>query len=150
MVRDLVEDDPLDLAREQLGVVPVEPLERPAVDRDLVGQRAGVVGAAAGERDALVEAEERVASGGLIFDDELDVGHLLAQVVRQRVDRALGQLLELVDEVGFHQRPSRVRRRMPSRACTALSSSPSLRAAQMKTYPTIASGKRTTMVAMIA
>src|SRR5919198_2575541 len=38
---------------------------------------------------------------------------------------------------------------MPRRACTALSSAPSFRAAQTKTAPTIASGTRTTTSAMI-
>jgi hypothetical protein len=40
-------------------------------------------------------------------------------------------------------RPSRVRRRMPRRACTARSSSPSFRAAQTNTPPTRTSGTST-------
>ena len=43
MVRDLVQDDPLHLSAQGLLVPAVEALERTAVDRDLVGERAGVI-----------------------------------------------------------------------------------------------------------
>ena len=64
VVRDLVQHDAADLPLQQLGVVAVEPLERPAVDRDLVRRRTGVLARAGGERDPFVEPEQRLPAGG--------------------------------------------------------------------------------------
>jgi hypothetical protein len=95
VVRDFVEYDVSDIAAQQLGIVSVEALERAAVDRDLVRQRAGVIDPAPRERDALVEPEQRLPRRRLLFDDDLDVGDLFAQVGRQRVERVLDQALEV-------------------------------------------------------
>jgi hypothetical protein len=95
VVRDLVQHDVSDVAAQQLGIVSVEALERAAVDRDLVGQRAGVVDPAPRQRDALVEPEQRLPRRRLVLDDDLDVGDLFAQIGRQRVERVLDQALEV-------------------------------------------------------
>jgi hypothetical protein len=95
VVRDLVEYDVSDVAVQQLGIVAVEALERATVDRDLVGQHAGVVDAAPRERDASVEAEQWLPWRRLVLDDELDVGDLLAEVGRQRVERVVYQAREV-------------------------------------------------------
>jgi hypothetical protein len=95
VVRDFVEHDVNDIAAQQLGIVSVEALERATVDRDLVRQRAGVIDPAPRERDALVEAEQRLPRRRLVLDDDLDVRDLFAQVVRQRVERVLDQALEV-------------------------------------------------------
>ena len=94
VVRDLVEHHPPHLPHEL--VARVQPLERPAVDGDLVRRHRRVRARAHGQRDALVEAEQRQSGRRLVFDDDSDVRHERAQVVRQRLDRLLDQLLELV------------------------------------------------------
>src|SRR5205823_13666445 len=98
--------------------------------------------AASGERDAFVKAKQPRARRRLVVDDNLDVRHLLAQFRRQRAQSLARVLLEaeLFLEIGVAHRPNLVRRRMPSRRCTARSPSPSLRAAQTNTANTIASG----------
>jgi hypothetical protein len=48
VMRDLVQDDASHLTAKQLRVVPVEPHERAAIDRDLVRQHRAVVTAASG------------------------------------------------------------------------------------------------------
>src|SRR3989304_2718712 len=77
-----------------ISSIPVEALERAAVDRDLVGRDSGVRPSAPRERDALVEAEKRQAGRRLVLDDELDVGHIAAEVVRKRFDRLCDTVLE--------------------------------------------------------
>jgi hypothetical protein len=51
VVCDLVEHDAPHLLAKDLRVVSVDAYERAAEDRDLVGEYAGVVAAASGERD---------------------------------------------------------------------------------------------------
>src|SRR5204863_2097058 len=58
VVRDLVEYDATDLPHEQLVVAAVEPLQRPAVDRDPVRRDGGVAARAPCQRHALVEPEQ--------------------------------------------------------------------------------------------
>src|SRR5437762_904874 len=91
--------------------------------------------------------EEREAhlTGRLGLDDDLDIRHLAAQIRRQRVEglfRVLREALVGVEQalVEFAHRPSLVRRRIPSRRCTARSASPSFRAPQTKTTKTTAKG----------
>ena len=48
----------------------VQPLERPAVDRDLVRRHGRVRARAHGQRDALVEAEQRQPGRRLVLDDD--------------------------------------------------------------------------------
>ena len=91
-----------DLAREPLRVVAVEPLERPAVDRDLVRHRAGVADPAARQRNALVEPEIRRPAGRLVLDHDRDVRHLRPNVVREPVDRGLDEVGERVGVVVGH------------------------------------------------
>jgi hypothetical protein len=57
MMRDLVENDALDLAVQALRVLAIEAFERATVDRDLVRRNAAVVTAAARERHTLIETE---------------------------------------------------------------------------------------------
>jgi hypothetical protein len=59
VVRDLVQHDAPDHPPEQLRLLVVSPLERPAVARDLVGQ-SRVRARPGGQRHALVEAEQRL------------------------------------------------------------------------------------------
>ena len=73
----------------------VEANEGAAVDADLVGQDAAVVTAAPRQRDSLVEPKERRAGRRLVLDDHGYVGHRLAQLGRERVDRLLDRLLEV-------------------------------------------------------
>src|SRR5689334_19852740 len=94
MVCDFMEDDALHLSTKQIGVVPVETCEGAAVEGDLVGERATVLAAASGERYALVETEQRLPRGRFVFDHDLDVRHVSAQIRRQRVDRVLCVLFE--------------------------------------------------------
>src|SRR5436190_20981926 len=89
-----MEDDAPHLSAKQVGVVPVETYEGAAVERDLVGKRATVLAAASGERYALVETEQRLPWGRFLFDHDLDVRHVSAQIRRQRVDRVLCVVLE--------------------------------------------------------
>ena len=95
VVGDLVQHDVPDLPGQQLGIVPVEALERAAVDRDLVRERARVVDAPARERDALVEAEQRLPRRRLVFDGDLDVGDLRAQLLGERAESVLDDQLEV-------------------------------------------------------
>jgi multiple sugar transport system ATP-binding protein len=108
VVRDLVQHDAPHLGAEQVVAPAVEALERAAEDRDLVRQRAGVVGAAARQRDALVEAEQRAPSRRLVVDHDLDVRHLPPQLGRQRVERLARVLLEPF--VGVDHRTQSARR----------------------------------------
>jgi hypothetical protein len=78
-MRDLVQHDVPDLPAQHLRVPAVEPLERPAVDRDLVRQRAAVAAPSSRERNALIEAKERLPPRRLVLDDDLDVGDAVAR-----------------------------------------------------------------------
>ncbi len=83
VVCDLMENDAPNLPAQAGGIATVEALERSAVDRDLVGRDSGVRASAPRVRDALVEAEKRHAGRRLVLDDELDIGHEAAKIVRQ-------------------------------------------------------------------
>jgi hypothetical protein len=148
-MRELVQHDAANLAPQAVGIRAVEAYERVAVDRDLVRQDAAVVTAAPRERNALVQAEQRLSGGRLLLDDDVDVRDLSPQLRRKRVERILDELVERVDDVARRQRPSLVRRRMPSLACSARSSSPSRFAAHTNDAPTTRSGtanRRTMMI----
>src|SRR6266576_3979480 len=142
---DLVQHHSLHLPAKDVLVSSVEALQRAAVDRDLVRERPRVEAAASRQRDALVEAEQRLASGRLVLDDDLHVRHLSPQIRGQRVETlarvSLEPLVRLEQAlVGLAHLPRLVRRRMPSRRCTARSASPSFRAPQTKTTKTAATG----------
>src|SRR5205814_8185370 len=79
-----------------LGIAAGHPLDRAAVNRDLVREDAGVVRAAPPQRDALVQAEEGLAGRWLVLDGHGHVGHLVADVRGQGVERIADQLLERV------------------------------------------------------
>ncbi len=100
MVGDLVQHDSLDLLLQQRPVVPVQPLERAAEDRDLVGQSRAVVDASARQGDPLVETEEPAPRRRLLFHDELEVGDLTAQAGWQRVEGRCDHRLEFVVHPG--------------------------------------------------
>jgi hypothetical protein len=96
MMRDLVQHDAADVLLQQRRIVPVQPFERAAVDRDLVGEHAAVARASARQRHTLVQAEQRPALGGLLLDDDLDVRHLGAKLAGQRVERLAHGAFETV------------------------------------------------------
>src|SRR6266566_1303729 len=151
VVGDLVQHDAPHLPAKHLLVLSVEALQRAAVDRDLVRERAGVEAAAPRQRDALVEAEQRLAARRFGLDDDLDVRHLRSQLRRQGVEsvsRVLREPLVGVEQalVELAHRPSLVRRRIPSRRCTARSASPSFTAPQTKTAKTTARGTAKTTI----
>jgi hypothetical protein len=105
VVGDLVEDDPPHLAAKPLRIAPVQTHERPAVDGDLVRQHPAVVTGAPGERDALIEAEQRSARRRLLLDHDLHVRHSRAEIRGQGIERLLSVPLELLARVGvvaFH------------------------------------------------
>jgi DDE superfamily endonuclease len=79
-MRDLVQHDAPDLPLEQRRIVSVESLERTPVNGDPVRERARVIAAASSQRNTLVEAEESLAGWRVLFDDDVDVRHLLAEV----------------------------------------------------------------------
>src|ERR671936_2191110 len=60
VVRDLVQDDAADLVAENRMVAAVQPLERAAVDRDLVRRHGPVRARARRQRNAVVQAEQRL------------------------------------------------------------------------------------------
>jgi hypothetical protein len=68
-----VKHDAPDLPAQTLAVGALEALERPAVDRDLVRQDAGVPASALRQWDALVETEQRLAGRWLCLDDDRDI-----------------------------------------------------------------------------
>src|SRR6476646_3344818 len=76
MVGDLVQHDTPHLPAQSLLVSPVQALQRSPVDGDLVREHAAVKAGALGQRDALVEAEQRLAAWWLVLDDDLHVRHL--------------------------------------------------------------------------
>jgi hypothetical protein len=95
VVRDLVQHDVPDLRAQLVRVGAVQPLERPAKDRDLVGQRTGVTARTAGQRYALVQAEQRLAVRRLVLEDDRHVRHRAAELGRQRVERGKSLFLEV-------------------------------------------------------
>src|SRR5439155_12943544 len=122
---------------------------------DLVGERAGVVAAAPCQGYALIETEEGLPAGWFLLDDDFDVRHLGPQLRRQPVEGVSGVLLEpflAVEQLAFQlaQRPSLVRRRMPSLRCSARSSSPSFRAPQTNITPTTTRGRARTSTRTIS
>jgi hypothetical protein len=149
VMRELVQDDAANLAAQAFGIRAVEAHERRTVDRDLVRQDAAVVTATPRERYALIEAEQRLSGGRLFLDDDVDVRDLSAELLRKRIERVLDEPVERVDNVARSQRPSLVRRRMPSLACTARSSSPSRFAAHTNDAPTTTSGTTNSTTMMI-
>src|SRR5439155_5941846 len=120
------------------------PFERAAVDRDLVRQHPAVVAAASGERHALIETEKPLARRWLVFYHDVHVRHARTQIRWQRVECSLRVVLKAFQRT--HRtayRPSLVRRRMPSRACNALSSCPSFSAAHTNRARTRTTGTST-------
>src|SRR5262249_4936736 len=75
-----------DLGVEERGIMAVRPLERPAVDRDQVGQRARVRCSAPRMGDAVIEAEEVLAGQRLVLDDDRDVVEQLRDVLWKGVE----------------------------------------------------------------
>src|SRR5437868_3596289 len=63
VVRELVERNAPHFAAQPLHVAAVQAQERPAVDRDLVGQDTAVLAAAPRQRYPLVQPEQRTARG---------------------------------------------------------------------------------------
>jgi hypothetical protein len=94
MVGDFVQNDALDLRDEPVWVVAVESNERPTVDRDLVREDVPVEGATPCQGHALVETEQALAGCRLVFDDDRDVRHQGAQILGQRIERIVDELLE--------------------------------------------------------
>lgn len=83
MVRDLMEHHPPDLTAQTLPIGAVQPLERPAVDRDLVRQDAGVAASPSRQRNALVEPEQRLPGRRLSFDDDRDIRDDVSKLGRE-------------------------------------------------------------------
>jgi hypothetical protein len=95
MVRDLVQDDSPDLTAQATGIGTVETLEWAPVDRDLVGCHPGVGGTALGQRQTLVEPEQRHAGRRLLLERDRHVRHEPAEVRRQLLESVLDALLEV-------------------------------------------------------
>ena len=92
MVGDLVDDGAADLGRDLLlGVA--DRADRLPEDGDAVGQHPGVLGRAAGERDALVEPEQ-AGRASAVLDRHRDVAHQLAEFLGQPVQRRDDHVLE--------------------------------------------------------
>jgi hypothetical protein len=85
MVRDLVDDGTADLAGDFL----LGAADRLAVDGDAVGQDRGVLGRAAGERDALLEAEQ-AGRARAVLHRHCDIGHQPAEFLGHPVQERLG------------------------------------------------------------
>jgi len=92
VVGDLVDDGPADLVGDLL-LGAADRADRQAVDRDLIGQHACVLGCSAGEGDALVEAEQS-RRAWLVLDRHGDVAHQAAEFGRQPVQGGNHHLLE--------------------------------------------------------
>ena len=73
----------------------VEAFERAVVARDLVRERSAVVARPPRERDALVQAEQRLSRRRLVFQHDLDVGDPAAKLRRERIESVLDQLFEV-------------------------------------------------------
>src|SRR6185312_2968259 len=67
VVRHLVEDDPPDLFLQSPSVVSVEASEWAAVDAERVRQPTAVVATPSRQRPALIEPEQRLPAGRLVF-----------------------------------------------------------------------------------
>jgi hypothetical protein len=95
VVSDLVQDDVPDPVAKHVGVVPVQALERPAVDRDLVWQHARVTTVSSRERDPLVETQQWLSARRLVLDHDLDVRDPIAKLVGERVESCEHDVLEI-------------------------------------------------------
>ena len=101
----------------------VEAFERAAVDRDLVRERSAVVAGPPRERDALVQAEQRLSRRRLVFQHDLDVGDPAAKLRRERIESVLDQLFEVGSRVvgGFVRLDYRLRKNhLTRRICSSL------------------------------
>ena len=94
MVRNLVQDDPPDFAPQPCWISPVVTHEWAAVDGDLVRRYTGIAAAAPGQRETLIQAQERLPSWRLVLDHDRDVRDRSDQVFRQRRKRFLHPLFE--------------------------------------------------------
>src|ERR671931_1488634 len=112
MVGELVEDDSPDLAAQQLRVVPVEPHERAAVDRDLVREDAAVVAAPGREGNALVEAEQALPARRFLFDHDAHVRDARAQLGWEGVERVLHEFVEPIQHADIFAAAGRFPRPM--------------------------------------
>lgn len=88
---DLMEDGDSNLALE-VGGIREGLLERPAVDHDPVGERAGMVGSRA---EAVVPAEEVGLVGVLVLDHHCDILERGRDLLREAVQRRLDVGFEL-------------------------------------------------------
>src|SRR5487761_1197219 len=86
VVGHLVPDDVAHLAAQQLCVGSVQALERAAVDRDLVRQRALVAARA---------PRQRHSRGWFLLHDDGHVRHRVAELAREIVERIAHRLLEV-------------------------------------------------------
>src|SRR4051812_25801500 len=66
--------------------------KRVKIERDRVGERAGIIFAPLGLRDAVVEAEKTL--GALVFDEQYDIVELLLEVRRDLIEFFARDLLE--------------------------------------------------------
>ena len=112
MVGELVEDDSPHLAAQQLRVVPVEPYERAAVDRDLVREDAAVVAAPGREGNALVEAEQTLPVWRFLFDHDAHVRDARAQLGWEGVERVLHEFFDPVQDADIFAATGRFPRPM--------------------------------------
>lgn len=81
-MRDLVQNDMLDLVAQTVRVARGTPREGSAEDTDLVRKHPAVVTGPLWQWNATVEAEQRLSVGGFVLDNDLDVA--------DRVTGALG------------------------------------------------------------
>src|SRR3712207_5855867 len=102
VVRDLVDDGDRDLLGH-LVLVLADVADRLAVDHDPVRQGTAVVGAALGERVALVEPEQVRLLVVPVLDQDDDVVQQPHQLLRHLVERLGDQFLEALDRQGLHQ-----------------------------------------------
>src|SRR6266568_10242 len=92
VVRDLVDDGAAHLVGD-LVLGAADRADLAAVDDDPVGQDPGVLGGPAGQRDALVEAEQ-AARARAVLDGDRDVAHHRAKLLRQSIQRRGYHLFE--------------------------------------------------------
>src|SRR5580700_5381119 len=125
MVGDLVDDGPTDLVGD-LSFGAADGADRLAVDGDAVGQDPCVLRRAAGERDALVEAEQ-AGRPRVVLDRHRYVAHQTAEFGRQPVQRIGDHLFEPAGLDLDHQpivhrraRPTASALRRPARGVTGL------------------------------
>jgi hypothetical protein len=104
VVRHLVHDGGPDLVHG-FRAVTGQPQQRPAEDRDGVGEPPRVAAVPLGERRALVQPEEvRVLGRRLGLDEDDDVVHDAGELGWQRVQRLGHQLFELIRRHRHHAR----------------------------------------------